>query len=134
MADELGCNSALAIELLFEGEDNQHLADVLANALDAALLPSPQLRADVVDDGYVQLMEFASKAQVEVWEVDENGGIGTAVPGGADDLPESAIYARNSLDHFDNADLGDLAGVGNEFASGRAHPIAAHSEELELFV
>ena len=80
MADELGCDAALAVELLFEGEDNQHLADVLANALDAPLLPSPQLRADVVNDGYVQLMEFASKAQVEVWEVDENSGIGTAAP------------------------------------------------------
>ena len=59
---------------------------------------------------------------------------GRRLPGGADDLPESAIDARNSLDHFDNADLGDLAGVGNELASGRAHPIAAYSEELELFV
>ena len=50
MSDKLRRDAALAIELLFEGKDHQHLANVFANALDAALLPRPQLRADVIDD------------------------------------------------------------------------------------
>ena len=131
MADELRRNAALAIKLLFEGKDHQHLANVLAHALDAALLPRPQLRADVVDDGHAALVQLARQAQVEVGEVDEHGGVRTASLGFANHLAKAAIDRGNVLDDLDDADLGDLSRIDQQIAAGGAHLLAAHAEELD---
>ena len=89
MADELRRNAALAIKLFFEGKDHQHLANIFPHALNAALLPRPQLRADVVDHRHAALVQFAGQAQVKVGEVDEHGRVRPATFRLADDLRET---------------------------------------------
>jgi hypothetical protein len=37
------------------------------------LLPGPELRADEVDDGNAEAVEFAGEAEVDLGEVDEDG-------------------------------------------------------------
>ncbi len=130
MSHKLRIDAALAIELLFEREDHQHLAHVFANPLDAPLLPGPQLRADVINDRHIQFVQFARQPQVEVGEVDEDSSVGTAIAGFADHFAKAAIDAGNVLDHLDDADFGDLASVGQQLASGLAHAVATYAEEL----
>ncbi len=130
MAHELRVDSSLAIELLFEREDHQHLAHIFSDPFDAALLPGPELRADVINHRDIQFVEFARQPQVEVGKVDEDSGVRTAIAGFADYLAKATIDVGNVLDHLDDADLGDLAGVGQELASSLAHAVAAYAEKL----
>ena len=95
------------------------------------LLPRPQLRADVINDRYPALVQFARQAQVEVGEVDEHRGVWASPFRLAHHLAEAAIDGRNVLDHLDDADLGDLARVHQELATGGAHLLAANAEELQ---
>src|ERR1039458_1696816 len=95
MADKLRLNAALAIKALLEGKDHQHLANVLAHLLDAALLPRPQLRADVVNDRHSAVVQLARQAQVELGKVDEHRGVWPSPFGLAQDLVEAAIDERN---------------------------------------
>ncbi len=75
MPDKFRVDTALAIELLFEGEDDQHLAHVLPHQLDARLPPRPQLRADVINHRDPALVQLARQPKVEVGEVDEHSGV-----------------------------------------------------------
>ena len=118
MPDELGFDAALAIELLLEGEDHQHLADVLPHQLDARLPPRPQLRADVVDHRDAALVQLARQAKIEVGEVDQHGGVGAAAFGLGHHVAKAPVDARDVLDHLDHADHRDLVSVDHEFASG----------------
>src|ERR1035441_2647826 len=112
MADKLRLNAALAIEALLEREDQQHPANVFAYLLDAALLPRPELRADVVNDRHAALVQLARQAQVELGEVDEHGGVWPSPFGLAHHFAEAAIDERNVLD--------DLDKIGREAGSERA--------------
>ncbi len=81
MADEFRLDAALAVELLFEGEDDQHAVDVFLHELDAVLFPGPELRADEEEDGDAEAVEFLGELEVDVGEVDEDGEGGTALRG-----------------------------------------------------
>src|ERR1700690_3993328 len=116
MANKLRLNAALAIEALLEGEDHQHLANVFAYLLDAALFPRPQLRADVVNDRHAALVQLARQAQVEIRKVDQHGGVWESLFGLAHHFAKAAIDERNVLDDLDNADFGDLARIHQKVA------------------
>jgi hypothetical protein len=66
MADEFGGDAALAVELLFKREDDQHALDVFAHEPDAVLLPGPELRADEVDDGNAEAVELLGEAEMNL--------------------------------------------------------------------
>ena len=78
MADEFGIDAAGAVEGLLEGKDDEHAADEFPDEVDAVLLPGPELRADEVDDGNAEAVEFPGEAEVDVGEVDEDGEVGAA--------------------------------------------------------
>ena len=73
MADEFGIDAALAVKRLLKGKDDEHAADIFADQLDAVLLPGPELRADEVDDGNAETVEFVGEAEVDFREVNEDG-------------------------------------------------------------
>src|ERR1019366_1337542 len=103
MADKLHLNAALAIEAFLEGEDHHHPANIFAHALDAALLPRPKLRADVVNDRHAALVQFARQAQVEIGKVDEHRGVRPPPFDLAHHVAKAAIDERNVLDHLHDA-------------------------------
>ena len=82
VADKFGLNAALAIELLFEWEDDQHAVDVFLDELDAVLLPGPELWADEEEDGDAEAVQLLGELEVDVGEVDEDGEHGAAVADG----------------------------------------------------
>src|SRR5664280_2627267 len=132
MADKLRPKAAFAIEALLEREDDQHLANVFPHLLDAALLPRPELRADIVNDGHAELVELARQAQVEFGEVDEHRGVWPSPFGLAHHFAEAAIDERNVPDDLDNADFGNLSRIHQKVATGGAHLVSANAEELQL--
>src|SRR5487761_2624267 len=76
MADEVCRDVAGAVEVLLEGEDDEHAVDALLYPTEASSLPGPELGADEVDDRNATLLEFAGEAEVDVGEVDEDGDVG----------------------------------------------------------
>src|SRR5664280_395570 len=132
MADKLRLNAALAVEALLERENHQHLANVFPHLLDAALLPRPELRADIVNDGHAELVQLARQAQVEFGEVDEHRGVWPSPFGLAHHFAEAAIDERNVLDDLHDADFGDLSRIHQKVATGRAHLVSANAEELQI--
>ena len=103
MADELGIDAAVAVIPLLKREDDQHAANVLADQFDAVLLPGPELRADEVNDGYAEAMEFFGEAEVDFREVNEDGDGGRLLSDGALQLAELAVDAGQVPDDFSEA-------------------------------
>ena len=85
VADELGVDAAVAVEGLFEGEDDEHFADALLHPAEAAALPGPELRGDEPDDGDAGGVEVSGEAEVDVGEVDEDGDGGLVALDGGDE-------------------------------------------------
>ena len=92
------------------------------------------MRADIVDDRHAQFVQFARQAQVEVGKVDQHRRVGTAPLGLAHDLAKAAVDGGNVFDDLDDADFGDLARVDQQVATGAAHLLSAHPEELDAAI
>src|SRR6266496_6652020 len=59
MPHKFGIDSAIAIELFFERENDEGFVHVVTEKLHAPLPPCPELRANVIDDGDASLLHFA---------------------------------------------------------------------------
>ena len=79
MADELGVDTAFAVERFFKREDDEHAVDIFAYEPDALLLPGPELGADEEDDGDAEAVELGGEAEMDVREIDEDGDGGMAI-------------------------------------------------------
>ena len=121
VADELGLDAVLAVELLFEWEDHEHLVDVFLDELDAVLFPGPELRADEEDDRNAEAMELFGELEVDVGKVDEDGYIGAAVADGALQLTESAIDAGQVANHFGDAHDRHIFSTHDAFETSGGH-------------
>ena len=90
MADEGGVDSAIAVELFFEGKNHKSFVDVFAEQAHASLTPCPELRRDVVDDGNAALFHLPRDAPVEGRRVDDDGEVGFALVGFGDQVSVQA--------------------------------------------
>ena len=132
MADEGRVHAAVAVELFFEGEDDERLVDVVADQADASLPPRPELRRDVVDRRDAALFHLAGDAPVECGGVDDDGEVGLAPVGFANQAAIEAEDFRQVAENFGDADDGEIFGVDDGVASGGAHAVAADAEEFEV--
>src|SRR5437588_12818001 len=66
MSDIADVNSMLPVEVLLEGKDHNHLADIFADLFHPAGTPRPDLRAYKVKNRDTRFMKLARQAQVEV--------------------------------------------------------------------
>ena len=131
MPNKLSVDTAFAIELLLEREDDHHLAHVLPHEFDAPLPPGPQLRADVVDHRNAALVQLARQTKVEVGEIDKHGSVGLAPLGFGHHFVKQPEDARQMLHHFGQSDHGDLIGVDHQVASSLLHALAADAEKFQ---
>ncbi len=134
MADEGRVDSAVAIELFFEGKNHQRLVDVVAQQAHASLAPRPELRRDVVDHGNAALLHLPRHAPVEGGRVDDDGEIGLALVGFFDQMLEQAVDFWQMAENFGDADDGKIFRVDDGVAAGGAHALSADAEEFELRV
>ena len=73
VADEFGIDSASAVELGFEGEDDEHARDALLHPAQASALPGPELGTDEPEYWHAEAVEVFGEAEVDVGEVDKDG-------------------------------------------------------------
>ena len=131
MPHEGGVDSAIAIELFFEGKDDERLVDVLAQKLDAPLPPCPELWTDVVDDGNAALAHLARHPPVESGRIDDDGKVGAALVGGANQFFVKAENFWEMADDLSDTDDGEVFGVDDDVAAGGAHAVSARAEERD---
>src|SRR5260221_11554428 len=81
-------HAMLAIELLLEGKDHQHVIDDPGDLLYPAAAPRPDLRGNVIEDAHAELMAPAGHTQVELRIVDEDDGIRAVSLDSCDQLDE----------------------------------------------
>src|SRR6266404_3211548 len=72
MSNVLGIHAILGIEFFFEREDDQHLADVSLDLLDASLSPCPQLRTDEIHNGDAAFVQLSRESKIEIRKVDQD--------------------------------------------------------------
>ncbi len=129
MADKGGVDVAVAVEGLLEGEDDEHFGDALLDPAKTASLPGPKLGGDEPDDGYLELLEVLGEAEVDVGEVDEDGGGGWVLVDGADELAVLAVDEGGVADHLGDAHVGDVFGADDAGLAGGGHLDAAEAGE-----
>ena len=129
VADEGGVDVAGSVEGGFEGEDDEHLRDALLNPAEAAALPGPELGGDEPEDGDVEALELAGEAEVDVGEVDEDGGGGAGGLDVADEEPELGVDVGGVAKDFGDAHVGDVFGVDDAGLAGSLHVEAAEAGE-----
>ena len=83
MSDEFCPHGCLGIDFRFEREDTEHAANAGGDFRNTTRLPCPDLRADVIDDRYADLVEPLREADVEAWIIDHDDGV-RPFGGGAD--------------------------------------------------
>jgi uncharacterized protein YdeI (YjbR/CyaY-like superfamily) len=132
MAYESCVDSTGAVERLFEGKDDHHAAHTLLYPAEALALPCPELRADEVDDGDVELFELAGEAKVDVREVDQDGYVRPALFDGGDELAILAIDEGCVPDDLSDAHVGDVFGADDAILAGVGHFLASEAEEFGL--
>src|SRR5580698_9859028 len=118
MADEGRVDAAVAVELFFEGEDDQRFVDVVADEANAPLTPCPELRRDVIDRWDAAFFHLAGDAPVEGRRIDDNGEIRLAAVGFADQVLKESPDLWQMAENFGDADDGEVFGVDDGVASG----------------
>ena len=125
MPDEDGAQAGLIVELRFEGKNAEHEVEALRHLRDAAAIPRPDLRADVVDD--FQLRQFsaerAGQAEIEAGIIDQHHRIdfllADVAQRGRKLPPEVSIF----LQHLPQPEhRGVPAPISHASARRRAHP------------
>ena len=129
MADELGVDTALAVEGLLEGKDDEHLGDALLDPAKAAALPGPELGGDKPDDGNPRAAEVAREAEVDVRKVDEDGDRRAIAADGADEAAIAGVDVRDVAENFGHAHDGDVLSADGLLLGLAGHLGAAKSGE-----
>src|SRR5206468_5700382 len=121
MADILGIDAAVAIELLFKREDDESFVHVLAEKFDAALPPCPELRSYVIHDRNATLLHLAGNTPVEGGRVNDDGQVGFAAIGFVDQSMKEPPDFGKMTEDFGYANDCEVFGIDNCVAPRGAH-------------
>src|ERR1700731_679457 len=110
MANVADLDAVAAVKLLLKRKDHDHLADIFLDLLHAAGAPGPYLRADKIKHRNAQPVQFAGQAQVEVGEVNQDGGVRLTACSFRDQVLESATDSRQVRQHFHQPNHRNLIG------------------------
>ena len=111
VADELRVDAAVAVEGLFEWEDDEHARDALLHPAQARALPRPELRRNEPDDGHARCVQMPGEAEVDVGEVDEDGDVGEVLLYAADKAAIAGVDAGDVEEDFGDAHDGYIFGA-----------------------
>src|SRR5262245_11657968 len=134
MPNVLHINPVLAIELNFKREDTQDLRDPALHAANAVLTPSPKLRRHEVNDRHAAAVKFAGNAEVEGGRVNHNCQVGACDFGSANQPVKFRINFGQMTEDLSHAKNGEVPGIDNNVASGRAHLDAANTHALQRWL
>jgi hypothetical protein len=129
VADELGVDTALAVEGLLEGEDDEHLGDALLDPAKPAALPGPELRRDKPNDGDAGAIKVTGEAEVHVREVDEDGDGGALATDGAGEAAVAGIDVWDVAEDLGDTHDSDVFGADDLLLMLTCHLSAAETGE-----
>src|SRR2546422_518368 len=118
MSDEFDRHAGVAIDLLLERKDHEDEVRDLADRLQAAGAPRPDLRADVVDDGNAEPFELTRQRKIEIRKIDRDGDVGAIRLRRRHQAPQRRPRAWNLPDRFGEARDGKAAVIVEEAAAG----------------
>src|ERR1700683_908695 len=130
MADEGDGNFGVAKDLFFKGEDDQGAVENAAHDADAPGAPGPNLRSDEISEFEALAAEFFAQWEVGAGRIDEHAEGGFSYFGFFGELAEDFQHGGNFVNHFGDAEDGDLFGVDDDFDAGGAHAFATHAEDV----
>ena len=122
-------------EVHLEGQDGEEFVDIALDVLDAVFLPRPDLRGDIVIDGYLRLgLHELGDIQVEAGVVDKDDAVGLPV----EDVQLTHFHITEDggqmEQHGDEAHIGQFAIVAHPSAADRHHQVTAEEAEVGLTV
>lgn len=129
MTYEFCIHTTGSIETLLKREDDHHAVDSLLYPAQAAALPRPELRADKVNDRDTYFFQFASEAEIDVGEVNEDGDVRAALSDGRDQATVRAIDTRSMADDFGDAHVGYILSPDHAVETDSLHLAAAEPKE-----
>src|SRR6266481_2653312 len=97
-------NSVLAVKLLLERKDHDHLANVFFDLLYPSSPPRPYLRTDKVEDRNSKLMKFARQTKIEFGKINEKGSVRPARLGFSHKTVKSREDPGQMRDHLGQSD------------------------------
>src|ERR1700746_1922744 len=82
MTDKRRGQACLAVDIGFKRKNAEHQVDGVRHSFDASSVPSPYLRADVINDFLSRRLpsQCACKAQVEAWIINQDDRVRLALP------------------------------------------------------
>ena len=131
MSNERHRDARLAIQRLFEREDDQHVIHGLADRVQPSAPPGPDLRRDVVDDAHSSAAEVAREPEVEVGIVDEHGHVGELPVDLGQYAVEHPPQRPQMRDDLQQADDGQVLDVRQQLCALGGQPVAPEAEDLD---
>src|SRR5260370_32978476 len=101
VADELDGHPAVPVDLLLEWKDDEDTIGDLANRLQAARAPPPDLRADVIHDRDAQALHAPRERKVEIRKADDDDAVRPLADSAGGDAPNRRIrslHPRHAVD------------------------------------
>ena len=135
MADENCAQSALIVELGFKRKDTEHQIEPVRHLLDAAAVPGPHLRTDVINY-FLRLQPLpqrAGKPQIESGIIDQHNRVRLARPNFIQSLVKLFSKVAVMFDHFpEPEDAGFVDPVLEIVARDRFHLRSAAPDEAKI--
>ena len=128
MADEPCVQFGVGVYRRLEREDGADAIQVTRHGEATLGLPSPQLRADVLDDGRLAeagtrqagFAQFVSEAEIEARVIDEHNDLGLPLRGPSDDAREDLPVERISRKDLHDAHGGERGHIHQQLGAGGA--------------
>ena len=128
MADVADLDPFVAVERLFERENDEHLIHDLADGAQPPSPPRPHLGAHVIKDGNPESVEPLSQTQVEAGKVDQDGsGRPSRSRLGEEETHGSLKRGQLAKDFYQSND-GDLVEMHDEVRTGALRTLAPQAE------
>jgi len=132
VADPVGSDSRLAVEIRLEGEKAEAAHEAAAHQIHTPGPPGPELRADEIDVLHAAAMQGARQAEMKAGEVGEDGQRRTAADGFGAQAAHGAAQRGNFARDLENAGHAHFGAIHDDFDAGFAHARAAHAEEVNI--
>src|SRR4029453_12011931 len=132
MANELHVDARFPIHFLLERKDHEHLAYKPAKLFQPAFSPRPHLWADVINNRDSGVPYPLAEPQIEIGEVDENGGRRRIRFHSLCEPAEDPIKAGERTHHLKGSDDRGFADVTFELNPGVAHALPTETIDLTI--
>ena len=122
----------LPVEILFEGEDDDHVIDIAGDLVHAPAMPRPHLRRDEIDDFEPDLSGAPRHPEVESGIVDQQNRVGPFLFDRGDEVAEDPPEHAEVQQHVEEPHEAEVSGVVEQIHALFSQKIAADAEDVKI--